>query len=214
MIDDKLINPFKRMGLLDLYNGLNVIQTWDYIKINCSMYLDKISIKHLSTWMKNFDIPTGHPTPNPGRDSFIKTFSSAMGDPDHALQDKLSKEMGFGYRLGFGELIYAMVNCCPDISYAVLCCAQSSVCPAEIHYHAVKHILKYLYLTKDDGLHYWCSTLNKALPAAKPPCINSSEHDLLLDRRPMHDAMDLHGYVDSNWATCPKTHWSFTGVCV
>ena len=47
------------MGLLDLYNGLDVIQTCDYVKINCSMYLDKISVKHLFTWMRNFDALTG-----------------------------------------------------------------------------------------------------------------------------------------------------------
>jgi hypothetical protein len=214
MIDDKLTIPLKQMGLLDLYNGLNVIQTWDYIKINCFTYLDKISSKHLSTWMKNFDVPTGHPTPLPRWGSFIKIFLSATGDPNHALQDKLSKEMRFGYQSGIGELIYAMVTCRPDISYAVVRCTQSSVCPAEIHYHAVKHILKYLYLTKDDGIHYWRSTPNEALPTAETPCINSLEHHLLLDGHPIHDAMDLHGYIDSDWATCPKIHRSFTGVCV
>jgi hypothetical protein len=26
--------------------------------------------------------------------------------------------------------------------------------------------------------------------------------------------MDLQGYVDLDWDTCPKTRWSFTGVCV
>ena len=202
------------MGLLDLYNSLDIIQTHDYVKIICLTYLDKISLKHLSNWMKIFDAPMGKPTPLPGWESFIKTFLLAIGDPDHAHQDKLAKDMGFGYRSGIGELIYAMVTCRPDISYAVVGCTQSSVCPAEIHYHAVKHILKYLYLTKDDGLHYWRSTPNDALPAAEPPRIHSSEHDLLLDGRPLHDAMDLHGYVDSDWATCPKTRRSFTGVCV
>jgi hypothetical protein len=131
--------------------------------------------------MKNFDVPTGCPTPLPGRESFIKTFLLATGDPNYALQEKLAKEMGFGYQLGIGELIYAMVTCRLDISYAVVQCTQSSICPHEIHYHAVKHILKYLYLTKDDVLHYWRSKPNNAIPAAKPPCINSSEHNLLLD---------------------------------
>ncbi len=169
------------MGLLDLYNGLDIAQTRDYININCSTYLDKISIKHLSTWMKNFDVPTGRLTPLPRKETFIKTFLLATGDPDHALQDKLAKEMGFGYQLGIGELIYAIVSSRPDISYAVVRCAQSSVFPHEIHYHAVKHILNYLYLNKDDGLHYWRSTPNAALPTAKPPRINSSKHNLLLD---------------------------------
>jgi hypothetical protein len=102
MLYDELTIPLKQLGLLDLYNDLDVIQTWDYIKINCSAYLDKISIKHLSTWMKNFDVPTGRPTPLPGRESFIITFLSATGDPDHALQDKLAEKIGFGYRLGIG----------------------------------------------------------------------------------------------------------------
>jgi hypothetical protein len=85
------------MGLLDLCNSLDVIQTHDYVKINCSTYLDKISLKHLSTWMKTFDIPMGRPTPLPGWESFIKISLSAIGDPDHAHQDKLANDMGFGY---------------------------------------------------------------------------------------------------------------------
>ncbi len=96
MIDNELTIPLERMGLLDLYNGLNVIQTWDYIKINCSTYLDKISIKHCSTWMKNFDVPTGRPTSLPGQELFIKTFLSATGNPSHALQDKLSILQRYG----------------------------------------------------------------------------------------------------------------------
>jgi hypothetical protein len=122
--------------------------------------------------------------------------------------------MGFGYRLGIRELIYALVTCHPDLSYAVVRCAQSSVCPAEIHYHAIKHILKYFYLTRHDGLHYWHPQPNESLPPADLPKINSEAHDSLLDGRPVHDSLDLHGYVDSDWATCPKTCLSFTGVCV
>ncbi len=78
----------------------------------------------------------------------------------------------------------------------------------------MKHILKYLYLTEDDGIHYWRSTPNEALPEAELPRINSSENDLLLDGHPIHDAMELHGFVDLDWATCPITRQSFTGVCV
>jgi hypothetical protein len=144
----------------------------------------------------------------------MKTFLSACGDPNPAVQSRLSSSMGFGYQLGIGESIYALVICCLDISYAVVHCTQNNICLAEIHYHAVKHILKYLYLTKEDGIHNWCSILNNSLPAADPPPINSMGHDLLLNGRPVHDAFALHGFVDLDWATCLKTCHSFTGVCI
>jgi hypothetical protein len=78
----------------------------------------------------------------------------------------------------------------------------------------VKHILKYLYLTRDDGLHYWRAQPNKSLPAVAPPKINSNTHNILLDGRIIHDSLELHGFVDADWATCPKTCCSFTGVCI
>jgi hypothetical protein len=120
MLDNKLTIPLKRMGLLDLYNGLVINQTRNYIKINCSTYIKQISEKHLARWMRNFVVPTRRPTPLPGHDSFIKTFLSATGDPDPKHQEILAKMIGFGYRSGIGELIYALVTCRPDISYAVV----------------------------------------------------------------------------------------------
>ncbi len=50
--------------------------------------------------MKNFDAPTGRPTPLPGRESFMGSFLTATGDPDPKEQDRLSKAMGFGFHLG------------------------------------------------------------------------------------------------------------------
>ena len=40
----------------------------------------------------------------------------------------------------------------------------------------------------------------------------SNAHDLLLDGRPIHAAKDLHAYVDSEWATCPKARRSVGGA--
>jgi hypothetical protein len=74
--------------------------------------------------------------------------------------------------------------------------------------------LKYTITIKDNGLHFWRSTPNESLPLANFPCINSTAHNLLMDGQPLHDAMDLHGYVDSDWATCSKTRPSFTGLCI
>ena len=93
-----------------------------------------------------------------------------------------------------------MVSCRPDLSYAVVRSSQYSVCLAEIHYHGVRHMLKYLWYTRDDGIYFWRPTPRLDLPAVDPPTINSNAHDLLLDGRPSHGPLDLHGYMDSDWA--------------
>lgn len=105
-----------------------------------------------------------------------------------------------------------MITCRPDLSYATVAAAQNSACPAEIHYHGVRNILKYLYLTRTDGIYFWRTEPNMDLPYVEPPKINSNVHDLLLDGRPKHDALDLHSYMDATWASCLKTRRSFGGL--
>jgi hypothetical protein len=213
LIEEHLTIPLKRLGLITLFNGLDVDQTESYIKISCTTYIERICDKYLDTWMRSHNIPN-RATPLPQTDSFVKTFLTADGDPDPVIQNELSKRMGIKYRNGVGELIYALVTCRPDISYAVVKCAQSTVAPHEVHYHALRHILKYLYATKDDGIYFWRQTRNTTLPSKPNPRIVSSSTDILRDNRPTHDVFDAHGYVDSDWATCPRTRRSLTGVCL
>jgi hypothetical protein len=75
----------------------------------------------------------------------MTTFLNSKGNPDPAAKSKLSKEMKISYPSAIGELIYAMTTCCPDIAYATICAAQYSYStnPHTIHYHGVRHILKY-----------------------------------------------------------------------
>ncbi len=54
MIDDELSIPMKRQGFLDMYNGIDILQTRDYIKISCKTFINKIWDKYLKTWMQNF----------------------------------------------------------------------------------------------------------------------------------------------------------------
>jgi hypothetical protein len=49
MLDDKLSIPIKRQGHLDMYNGVDVHQTWDYIRLTCTTCINKISEKYLAT---------------------------------------------------------------------------------------------------------------------------------------------------------------------
>ena len=212
LIDKHLKIPLKRLGLVTMYNGVNVEQTKHYIKLSCESYIDKISVKHLDTWMRPFMVPPLNPTPLPTTSGFAKTFLSSVGNADD--QQDLEKRMKISYRSGVGELIYALVTCRPDISHAVVRCAQNCINPHETHYHAVKHVLKYLYLTKSDGIYFWRETPNTTLPDKIPPQLSSNAHDLLMDGRPQHASTSLHGYVDSDWATCPKTRRSMTGACI
>ena len=211
MIDEKLTFPLKRMGLVTMFNGLDIHQTRDYVKVSVQTYIERICEKHLSSWMSVKDMPD-RPTPLPTRANFMTSFLGAKGDPDEKAQANLAKKMGFGYRSGIGELIYAMITCRPDLSYATVAAAQNSACPAEIHYHGVRNILKYLYLTRTDGIYFWRTEPNTDLPYVEPPTINSNVHDLLLDGRPKHDALDLHSYMDATWASCLKTRRSFGGL--
>ena len=213
-LDDSLSMAIKRQGRLPMFNGLNVFQSQDYIKVSCETYIDKICTEHEKTWMKDSKITADRPTPLPSGDTFMKQFINTRGDPDVKLQEALAKRMGISYRQGVGELIYAMVTCRPDISFAVVKLAQFSSCPAECHYNGLRHCLKYLRATKSDGIHYWRSTPNMALEKGPVPNVSSADQDILADDRPQHHPATFHGYADSDWATCPLTRRSFTGTCM
>jgi hypothetical protein len=61
MLDDKLSIPIKRQGLLDMYNGIDVLQSRHYVKISCTSFIDKICEKYQATWMKHLYAPSARP---------------------------------------------------------------------------------------------------------------------------------------------------------
>ncbi len=113
-------------------------------------------------------------TPLPTNTNWQKKFNAATGDPDPKLQSKLAKEMQLGYRLCVGKLIWAMTTCRPDLAYSSIKLSQSNSCPHEIHYHCLKHALKYLYNIKDNGLYFWCTAPRMELPKSSLPPIVSN----------------------------------------
>jgi hypothetical protein len=169
MIDDRLTIPMKRQGFLDMYNGIDVTQTCHYIKISCTLYLNKICEKHLLSWMRNFTSTDDRPTPLPTDPAWMKKFNAAMGDPDPKVQAQLAKTMEINYRSGVGELIWAMTTCRPDMAYASVKLSRANSCPHDHHFHGVKHALKYLYSTKEDGLYFWRTAPCNKLPGGSTP---------------------------------------------
>ena len=154
------------------------------------------------------------PIPLPSCPVWQKKFNSAVGSTNPKDQLALAKAMQLSYRAGVGELIWAMTTCRPDIVFASVKLSQSNSCPHEHHYHGLKHTIKYLYATRNDGIYYWRSKSNHSLRQGPTPPINSNKADLLLDKRKNHDPNVAVAYADSDWATCIKTRRSFTGVCV
>lgn len=51
-----------------------------------------------------------------------------------------------------GSLMYAMLGTCPDLAYLVGYLPRYAGCPQEVHWEAVKRVLRYLQDTLDYGI--------------------------------------------------------------
>ncbi len=90
MIDDCLTFPMEQMGLTNLFNGLDIEQTHDYIKILCSTYIDKIMAKHLPNWLSTHDI-SNCLTPLPTKSCFSALFSMLLATLTQKFNNNLPK---------------------------------------------------------------------------------------------------------------------------
>jgi hypothetical protein len=122
--------------------------------------------------------------------------------------------MQLTYLRGVGELIWVMTTMRPDLAFASIKLSQANSCLDEHQHHGLKHALKYLYSTCDDGLYFWRMATRHEFKEGPLPCINSNKQDLLLGARPEHDAHIVHAYADSDWATCVKTRRSFGSAVI
>jgi hypothetical protein len=147
LLDDQLSIPLKQHGLLDMFNGIDVLQTSDYIKIDCHTYINKLCKKYLDTWLSKVPLTENCPTPLPTDATWIKKFNVAFGSFDPHDQKLLATKMQLKYKAGVGKLIWALITCRPDIAFTSVKLSQSNSAPAEHHYHGLKHAIWYVYIT-------------------------------------------------------------------
>ena len=181
LIHDKLKIPIKRQGYLDMYNGVNIQQTRYCIKIGLKTYVDKIFEPYFATWMKTVYPTSAHSNPLPSDHACLKKFNGAVGDPDEKVQAQLAKSMQLNYCAGVGELIWAMTTCRPDLAFASIKISQSNSCPHKFNFHGLKHDLKYLYASQEDGIYFWRTSPRLELPKGPVPTVNSNKQDILLE---------------------------------
>ena len=200
----------KDLGILDRYNGVDVQQTQDYIKLSCEVYINKVAEGH--PWLED-EISQGRfPIPMDAEPKFSRQMEEATPPADKKEQIALQHDMGIHYRQVIGELLYAMVTCRPDISFPVVKLSQYSINPAKIHYEAAKKLLVYLYATKSHGIYFWRKEPHPSLPKGPMPETKHDQFDG--DYKEPTTNSEAEAAVDSDWASDSKHRKSVSGICI
>ena len=121
--------------------------------------------------------------------------------PTTAEAEHLALETSyFRYQGAIGELIWAMITCCPEISFPVIKLSQFSTHPAALHYQAVKRVFKYLAGTLDPhGLTYWRPSSHPDLPCIFPPSRLANPADQHLHHHDVSDASERYSPFFCFW---------------
>ena len=155
--------PFKNLGLATDYNGIDLIQTNEYIEISCGNYIDRVARSH--GWStpepdETISKPTA-PLPDKCLDHIYREHGPQEGTKEHHT---LQQHQGFSYRTLLGELLYAYVTCRPDIGFAITTLAKFSTFPSALHYRYLKGVTTYLRRTRSWGIRYTKRTPHTDLP--------------------------------------------------
>jgi hypothetical protein len=140
------------------YNGLDILQTREGIKLYCGTYIRKLQKAH--GWNEVSDKKLEPIDPNK-----VKELESTEGpDIDSKEGKELRKQNGFNYRGVVGEIVYANITGRPDYTFAASILSRFNTCPAQCHYDAAKRALKILIRTPDEGIWYWRRATQDDLP--------------------------------------------------
>ena len=198
--------PFKYLGVLRDFNGLDVHQYDDSIMLSCEKYIDRVLQTHMWTTPSE-PHPSKQVTPLPtdAVTALYKHIGPAENTPEHAA---LVAKHGFAYRTLLGELLYAYVTCRPDIGYATISLSKFSTCPHDAHFTMLKKVAKYLRSTKHWGIIYRKPKRDPNLPASN---FRRMVHDPALPDFPRLDSLELSGFLDAAHANDLRNRRSTTG---
>jgi hypothetical protein len=151
------------------------------------------------------------PLPMKSYSTYQAILQLAEGPESIKEQQQLEMSMGFSYRQGIGEIIFALTICRIDISIAIITLSQYSERPAKEHYQAVKAIFVYLWHTKSDGIYYWRPSPRDDLPDVPLPETNTHPEQLK-DFLNFEDPLITKGAGNSTWASDRKHRRSMGNI--
>jgi len=152
----------KYLGLFSHFNGIDIQQTDEYIKVHGTTYIKKICEGH-KPWMTPQHCHT-LPVLMKSESSYNRELKNDTPPSTDKETYQIQRQHKLNYRQKIEELIYAMVTCCPDIAFSVTKLSQSSTNQSSIQYEAVKQIFYYINCTKHEGIYFWRTTKILDLP--------------------------------------------------
>jgi hypothetical protein len=195
------IGTLTSYGMSHRYNGLDVHQTRNYVKISCETYILRVLQTH--GWESPGPKESDRPDSVPLHPDVASRIALLVGPSESTAEyNDLAAEMKFSYRQLLGELIYAYTLVRVDIGFAVCFLARFSQHPHREHYIALKNIARYLRRTFDWGIIYWRQSSIPTLPDIP---FDQPQIDPDLPPFPSLPNDSLVGFVDASHASCIQT---------
>jgi len=211
-INEHIRLPIKFLGKVTRFNGMDIEQTKEYVKVHCSTYLSKLGQAYKSLIDTYPPLPN-QPIPFHADPAYLKKLIHLSEPQTPSDVEQLEQRMGIKFRRVMGEIMFPMVKCRPDISPHAIILSQFMNNPSEIHFQAVKDVLRYLVHTHNAGTHYWRDIPHPQLPLAERPTPHP-DNNHTVPQQETADPSVLCGYVDSDWATNTRKRTSMTGMIV
>ena len=103
-----MANELHNLGIIKCFNGLDIHQTKDYVKISCELSIDKIVSHHEWENKKAASRPVLMRNDAAYQEAILELGKAPETKKE---QRELEKAMGCSYRQAIGELIFALTIC-------------------------------------------------------------------------------------------------------
>jgi len=104
---DKCVSTSNK-GIGTKYNGVDILQTRDYIKLYCESYLDKVLLSH--GWTESSPNESMWHDMVPLSPDAVSRLQNLVGPPKHSQEHaEIEQKLKFSYRGLLGELLYLFI---------------------------------------------------------------------------------------------------------